>query len=852
MKKSMTLLSLALAFGAMGQVSAQTAVAASALQAPALQDVPAGHWAKDAIDTLVSKGVLLGYPDGTFRGTQNLSRYEAAVIIARVLEQQRSGQVSLDSETMTLVQNAISELAADLVALGVRVSDLESRAVNKDDFARLEERVASLDLSGEAESIASLQQQIDTLTMDVADYETLRVDVEANTAQIAALNDLTVLLNSDIMGIQERLDTVDDRFVTFDGRVNAIDNRVTALEGRQQVTIGLESFGVDYTNRNVTGAPFDVDRLTQGTVFAGRHGDDDVRTVEDTKIDTDNSIGFVTIGIKNNVLNQDAKFQVSEANLNLGLNAATVLSGRGDVAPAVLLEGANVKGTVEGRPFTAQYAWNAQSVKFNKYFFDQDMDRDLGVNGIANSAVLRVDGEGRVPAVTAVLGNDARPGSVLGTTFGIRTAWTMDNAQAGVSYARWADRQGASVDANATFGNLSASAVYAASLANGQDFDARAQAGDVRLNYKGDFGVLPFAAGAYFQAVTPNWGALESGSHDQDADVRADTVRYGVSAQTTVGVPFGLGMTVGGYVDRETNYFGPDRWSTSYGASAGLNVAGLDLVGFYNTTDSQRTIDGSTTTTLNHVIDAEGGVGAKAPLSDVSAPYSRGNNFGVALLHRDGALVDGLNAGVAYARLTDIDTSDVTAYGSYEAKVGPVTLEPFARFRNYDAADSGFVGFQNIKAGARLETEAGVLPLNARLGASGVMRHQTYSDAGPSTTESLVRVGLGFDHFLGQEDLSFGVGYANYAARGVESTTVGMVNGGAFDATRDQVYAGGTNVASSYRMINPARGAEANLSGVYAQANWKGLQLDYGRFVNTALGADSVNNTFRASYTFKF
>ena len=80
MKKSLLVLTAALSFGF---AAAQDTAPAAPAQAPTLTDVPAGHWAKDAIDRLVERGIILGYPDGTFRGTQNLTRYEAAVIIAR-------------------------------------------------------------------------------------------------------------------------------------------------------------------------------------------------------------------------------------------------------------------------------------------------------------------------------------------------------------------------------------------------------------------------------------------------------------------------------------------------------------------------------------------------------------------------------------------------------------------------------------------------------------------------------------------------------------------------------------------------------------------------------------------------
>lgn len=49
-----------------------------------LTDVPAGHWAVDAARWGVHQNVLLGYPDGTFRGGQAITRYEAVTAFERL------------------------------------------------------------------------------------------------------------------------------------------------------------------------------------------------------------------------------------------------------------------------------------------------------------------------------------------------------------------------------------------------------------------------------------------------------------------------------------------------------------------------------------------------------------------------------------------------------------------------------------------------------------------------------------------------------------------------------------------------------------------------------------------------
>ena len=48
-------------------------------------DVPTNHWAYDAVITLASQGINEGYGDGSFRGDKNITRYEVATMIAKML-----------------------------------------------------------------------------------------------------------------------------------------------------------------------------------------------------------------------------------------------------------------------------------------------------------------------------------------------------------------------------------------------------------------------------------------------------------------------------------------------------------------------------------------------------------------------------------------------------------------------------------------------------------------------------------------------------------------------------------------------------------------------------------------------
>ena len=49
-------------------------------------DIPTGHWAKEAVESLHGNDVLDGYPDGEFKGDKQLTRYEYAQMLYKGLK----------------------------------------------------------------------------------------------------------------------------------------------------------------------------------------------------------------------------------------------------------------------------------------------------------------------------------------------------------------------------------------------------------------------------------------------------------------------------------------------------------------------------------------------------------------------------------------------------------------------------------------------------------------------------------------------------------------------------------------------------------------------------------------------
>lgn len=70
-----------------GSVAAFQPAFAAAPELGPFNDVPRGHWAREAVDSLAAWGLINGYADARFRGNQPMSRYEVAIVVQRILNQ---------------------------------------------------------------------------------------------------------------------------------------------------------------------------------------------------------------------------------------------------------------------------------------------------------------------------------------------------------------------------------------------------------------------------------------------------------------------------------------------------------------------------------------------------------------------------------------------------------------------------------------------------------------------------------------------------------------------------------------------------------------------------------------------
>ncbi len=89
-------------------------------------DVPAEHWAYDAVAQLAQDGIVNGYDGTHFRGDRQVTRYEMAQMVAKAMA--KSQNVTVSGNDKALLDKLAAEFADELNNLGVRVANLEKNA----------------------------------------------------------------------------------------------------------------------------------------------------------------------------------------------------------------------------------------------------------------------------------------------------------------------------------------------------------------------------------------------------------------------------------------------------------------------------------------------------------------------------------------------------------------------------------------------------------------------------------------------------------------------------------------------------------------------------------------------------
>lgn len=141
-------------------------------------DVPADHWAYDAVSCLVSEGVVNGYIDSSFQGESTMTRrYEMAQIVAKAIAKQDT----LNAQQKAQIDKLAAEFSDELANLGVRVAALENKVDNVkwNGFIRYFNQDKKTEGSSSDSNTSKVRMRLDT-TYDINEHWSGFSRMEAN------------------------------------------------------------------------------------------------------------------------------------------------------------------------------------------------------------------------------------------------------------------------------------------------------------------------------------------------------------------------------------------------------------------------------------------------------------------------------------------------------------------------------------------------------------------------------------------------------------------------------------------------------------------------------------------------
>jgi hypothetical protein len=244
-------------------------------------DVPAGHWAYDAIQEASEAGIITGFEDGTFKGNEAMTRYQMAVLTARMMSQLEDEEVVKElsekqKEELNKAVNSLNEeFNKELANIDERLTALEDKGLN-------------VKVAGEATTTftdTTIEGTIDTGAVGVEEGQywddwddTLDDDAPAQKEFKQELDfDIQTIVDEDTT-VSLTLDTIADSFadgVDWEGTATNEDQNINLDDAL--LAINNSNFGVrvgDFGDYHLTDYFYDDEDVEGLEVTANHFGTD--------------------------------------------------------------------------------------------------------------------------------------------------------------------------------------------------------------------------------------------------------------------------------------------------------------------------------------------------------------------------------------------------------------------------------------------------------------------------------------------------------------------------------------------------------------------------------------------------
>lgn len=214
------------------------------------KDVPVNHWAFEAVERLSNIGIIEGYPDGTFKGLENMNRYQLTVALSRTIDY--------------VEQSMLGPLARDVANLQRTVNNLSvpQAGVSAEELKEVQNRLNTMatNLSSVQTSVTRLDNSVRELqnSYELLGYTTTKIDElerKINSITVPAVSE------SDINTLNTRVTNLESSLKSLNTNYQNLSQTVSNLQGN---IANLESSSIDLQD-NIIRANQEIERLSAAT-----------------------------------------------------------------------------------------------------------------------------------------------------------------------------------------------------------------------------------------------------------------------------------------------------------------------------------------------------------------------------------------------------------------------------------------------------------------------------------------------------------------------------------------------------------------------------------------------------------
>lgn len=208
------------------------------LNAVEIEDVPEDHWAYDNVKVLVERGYISLYDDDTFAGSNRVSRYELAEVIANLLEDIESGDTEMGEEDIDILRelslefrDELVDVADDMDLFSDRIDELEEEVlIQGEETAELYESMDETEkevaqIIDEIASLRAIEDEVENLEGRIDDLDEKYIDLEES-----AVTDAPDDMEDFEMNISDRLETIDSRLTSLEENQSESQEKIQNLE----------------------------------------------------------------------------------------------------------------------------------------------------------------------------------------------------------------------------------------------------------------------------------------------------------------------------------------------------------------------------------------------------------------------------------------------------------------------------------------------------------------------------------------------------------------------------------------------------------------------------------------------